>query len=194
MHRIHIKYGNKLIHSAKIVTIVCALVFVFVTVGMIFFYDMFPFKYYKKYRWDISENNDKSVEAVMVYTNGGYVINIFGKGEMIDFEGDNRIAWMRLKTMSTGWRYNLVEIHIEEGVTNVGKNAFCSQIYLNSVTLPKSLENIGDQAFRSCYDLESIKYQGSTADWKRIVFGNKWLQGSNIKYIECVDGILEVNN
>lgn len=46
------------------------------------------------------------------------------------------------------FRNNLTIIILPEGITTIGKNAFASNYSMSSLTLPQSLENIGESSFR----------------------------------------------
>ena len=47
----------------------------------------------------------------------------------------------------------LTSVTIPEGVTNIGREAFCNCRKLSSVTIPDSLTSIGDSAFKGCAGL-----------------------------------------
>lgn len=47
------------------------------------------------------------------------------------------------------WPTNITEVVIEEGVTHIGGNSFAYCEYIDSITIPKSLESIGPSAFRN---------------------------------------------
>ena len=47
------------------------------------------------------------------------------------------------------WPTNITEIIIEEGVTHIGGFSFAYCEYVDSITIPKSLESIGPEAFRN---------------------------------------------
>jgi hypothetical protein len=54
---------------------------------------------------------------------------------------------------------NLIkEIVIPKGVTSIGKSAFASCYFLESITLPNTLETIGDYAFYNCGSVASSNY------------------------------------
>lgn len=57
-----------------------------------------------------------------------------------------------------GWyvRSNVTCLVVEEGVKTLGAASFYGLQYLKSVQLPESLEEIGYEAFRYCYSLDSI--------------------------------------
>ena len=48
------------------------------------------------------------------------------------------------------------------------KGVFKGCVNLKSVVLPKSLKNIGEDAFKNCPSLNEIYYEGSESDWKNI--------------------------
>lgn len=52
---------------------------------------------------------------------------------------------------------------IPEGVTRINKNAFLNNLNLKSVTLPASLQRIGDMAFRGCYNLKTYNFNSMEA-------------------------------
>ncbi len=82
-------------------------------------------------------------------------LTISGEGEMKDFEynydydvsTDN--PWFKYKE-------NILNIVIEDEVTNIGNGAFRDHYGLTSVTIPGNIKRIGDAAFHFCDKLESI--------------------------------------
>jgi len=58
-------------------------------------------------------------------------------------------------------------VTIPNTVTKIGSDAFwCDDI--TSVTIPVSVTGIGDGAFYGCYDLETVYYEGTAAQWSKI--------------------------
>lgn len=55
------------------------------------------------------------------------------------------------------------------GVTRIAKLAFNGCLNLESITLPASLTNIDEGAFNICEKLTSVIYDGTKADWDKIV-------------------------
>lgn len=91
------------------------------------------------------------------------VLTISGAGEMADFEAGDA-PWYA----SRGEVRRLV---VSEGVTAIGNGAFSGCGLIETVSLPRSLQRIGDSAFDDTYGLKSVYYAGSVADWKTIDIG-----------------------
>ena len=82
------------------------------------------------------------------------VLRVFGTGEMAEFD-----PWF--ETLWWGEEELIKKVVIEEGVTNIGDNAFCGCSNLVEATISESITNIGDSAFESCSSLLSILIPGS---------------------------------
>lgn len=80
-----------------------------------------------------------------------WTLTISGKGAMPDFEGtgDPACPWENEKQ-------KIKKVIIEEGVTNIGKNAFRGCSELAEVHISKTVKKIGDAAFRDCTALTQI--------------------------------------
>ena len=77
------------------------------------------------------------------------VLTISGSGEMRNFTNDYHNPWY--------WRRDYVKkIIVEDGVTNIGDNAFACFSALESIELPSSVTSIGDYSFRLCVGLKSV--------------------------------------
>ena len=91
-------------------------------------------------------------------------LTISGKGEMPDFGGTGGAVcpWKKSKII-------IKKVIIEEGVTNIGDNAFNGCPKLAEVHIPKTVKKIGDSAFQDCTALakidipDSVKSVGSYA-------------------------------
>ena len=87
-----------------------------------------------------------------VFSDDG-TLTISGKGKMWDYgtstHGDAPWAYIGVK--------NVV---VNDGVTTIGEQAFAGLFYLESASSPKSVNNIGRQAFRGS-DLKSVTIAGS---------------------------------
>jgi len=76
-------------------------------------------------------------------------LTITGNGKMRDF-GTGGAPWY-------GYRDQIVEIEVEEGITYIGRCAFYNLTKVNKVTLYEGLEGIGDYAFNRCSALSKIE-------------------------------------
>lgn len=86
----------------------------------------------------------------------------------------------------------VIDVVIPEGIEFIGKSAYRNCRNLQSLTLPKTLSEINDEAFKGCDRLVSIFYDGSTVDWNNIEMGMQpfgssgWIHQDKIVY--CNDG------
>ena len=90
----------------------------------------------------------------------------------------------------TFWGCALLDyIAIPEGVTYIGESAF-SGCELWEISLPVTLEEIGDCAFNDCQELGYIYYSGSKAQWDKIKIGswNEYLEYAHLITIETGSG------
>ena len=76
------------------------------------------------------------------------ILTISGTGNMWDFD-ERDSSW---------WEYasNVFNIIIEDGVTSIGADAFCSFRNLTHITIPNSVTNINYAAFSFCSSLPEI--------------------------------------
>lgn len=107
-------------------------------------------------------------------------------------------------------------ITIPDSVTNIGDNAFSFCECLKNIDLPESLTNIGQDAFRGCscisniyipegvicisnnafwgcYDLESITFEGTTAQWNAMSKGSDWNFNVPATEVICSDGTVSLS-
>lgn len=68
------------------------------------------------------------------------ILTISGTGDMYDYSGTNDVPWRDSKNSQTSGVYSIV---IKDGVTSIGDYAFCDCRYVNSVTIPDSVKDIG---------------------------------------------------
>ena len=92
------------------------------------------------------------------------VLTISGSGDMADFDEEDEKPW------ADDWE-RISEVIVEEGVRKIGNGAFSYLTGLIDVTLPVSMEKIGESAFDGCDLLEKVLYSGSEEDWDRILIG-----------------------
>ncbi|MBQ5671847.1 MAG: leucine-rich repeat domain-containing protein, partial [Oscillospiraceae bacterium] len=66
----------------------------------------------------------------------------------------------------------ITELVIPEGVTELEIGAFSNCPNLKQVTLPESLEKIGQTVFNNCLGVTDIYYNGTAEQWEAITIGN----------------------
>ena len=86
----------------------------------------------------------------------------------------------------------LTFVTIPDGVTSIGLCAFSDCTGLTSITIPDSATSIGDGAFSGCQKLLYICYEGTEAQWNRVVKGYNWAEGVANKFVRCRDGVVAI--
>lgn len=110
------------------------------------------------------------------------VLSISGTGSM-----DYKRPWKKhsyyIKTVNIA--NGLTKVTIQDGVTDIGRGAFCRCKSLSSVTLPDSMKRIRKSAFLHCDKLKTVYYKGSENQWKNIDIetGNEPLTKAKVYYI-----------
>lgn len=104
-----------------------------------------------------------NVTWTLTNTGGGiedreYTLTLSGSGDMYDYYASSGsyhiqsigrpITEIQSAPPWYGDCYDIQTVVVEEGITYIGKNAFCDFTSLTSVSLPESLTAIGDYAFR----------------------------------------------
>ncbi|MBR3835979.1 MAG: leucine-rich repeat domain-containing protein, partial [Clostridia bacterium] len=65
---------------------------------------------------------------------------------------------------------SLVSVTIPDGVTYLGAWAFADCTSLKTVSIGSGVEAIGEGLFQGCESLESVYYNGTRADWAKVMF------------------------
>lgn len=81
----------------------------------------------------------------------------------------------------------LKSITIPNGVKKIEAFAFFGTD-LKEIIISKSVKKIGDYSFFDCAKLNTIIYEGTIQQWKKIEKGEGWDLDSPIKIICCIDG------
>ena len=87
---------------------------------------------------------------------------------------------------------SLIEVTIPDSVQSIGNGAFSGCYSLTSVVISDSVKSIGGSAFRYCISLTSISFQGTIAQWKEIELGDNWNKEIPAKVVHCTDGDVEI--
>ncbi|MDD3040811.1 leucine-rich repeat protein [Bacteroides sp.] len=142
--------------------------------------------------WNISETIEDNLKAELIIKDFGYCIKIYGEGRMASSNSDSN--WTSdLVNMSYGWKVQIKEVIVEEGVKSLASGSFvgCSQLSL--VSIPKSIEVIGSRTFSYCSKLENINFSGTMGEWNKIAEQSiGWDFESSVKSIICTDGIVNL--
>ena len=94
------------------------------------------------------------------WTLNGTELTISGNGKMKDYRGDD----------ASPWGTSITKVVIENGVTNIGYEAFRYCTSLTSITIPDSVTSIGDYAFGNCTSLTSVIIPNSVTEIGNNVF------------------------
>lgn len=82
---------------------------------------------------------------------------------------------------------------MSEGLTHIRDSAFYRCEQLESITIPKTVEWLGDFVFDQCSSLKEIQYKGTIKQFKNITVSDLFLSESRVEKIVCSDGVIEVN-
>ncbi len=95
--------------------------------------------------WRVGDGNGDGVnDTIWVFTN----VLAVGAFDIADFSpGD--APWGDFSS-------SITNVVLDEGITRIGSNAFCSNTVLTSVVVPASVTGIGDGAFAGCTSLASL--------------------------------------
>ncbi len=147
---------------------------------------------------DVNVNDGKDV--TWKYTDDK-ILTISGNGTMMDINNGKLgtpAPWQQysqdittvviedgVKDIGTNafWRcQNLISVTIPESVTIIGKSAFAACIKLQSITIPASVTELGEKIFNGCTSLTDINFEGSNEEWNAIegIAGGKALEGVNV--------------
>lgn len=85
---------------------------------------------------------------------------------------------------------SLVGVNISDGVKTIGQSCFSFCNSLKNVVIGKGVTEIEYGAFEGCGVLENISYNGSVAEWNKIVKGYGWHDGVVASFVQCSDGIV----
>lgn len=129
-----------------------------------------------------------------------------GLNGILTIPGDvNDIPVIAITDLSSDWVNGLLggginTIIIEEGVKEIGSKAFAGTANLKNVTIPKSVEKIGKNAFAndgfitggvgSLAKQITITYAGTKEDWNKIEKANGWDNNTRKITVNCTDGTL----
>ena len=87
----------------------------------------------------------------------------------------------------------IVAPDIPNSVTSIGEWSFAYCRSLTFIVIPDSINSIGDNAFLNSTNLNSITFEGTTAQWNAISKGVDWSGNVPATYVQCSDGQVPLN-
>jgi hypothetical protein len=133
-----------------------------------------------------------------LYTTDGQTGTLYlkGSGALEDFESANEADWWLYGDRTTYGDRNVMEEHIvlitaivvEEGITELGENAFAEQESVKTVTLPSTLTKIANSCFKDCINLQTVL--GGTGVTS--IEANAFKYCSLLETVELSSALLEV--
>ena len=83
---------------------------------------------------------------------------------------------------------------IPEGVKKILQMSFATCLNLQIISIPKSVCYIGPQIFFTSPNIETIYYDGTVGDWKKILKAPEWNEDTKSTFIIiCTDGIIAMD-
>ncbi len=79
-------------------------------------------------------------------------------------------------------------VHISAGVTAIGEKAFYGCSSLTKVVMVNTVTKIESQAFAMCFDLSTIEFDGTLAEWSAIYKSYGWNEDISTITVVCSDG------
>ena len=99
--------------------------------------------------WKVEQNNTDSSAPT-------YTLTISGNGDMKTFTNDSPNPWRALSI-----KYQITEVIIEDGVTDISSSAFFGLLGLKTVTIPASITSLGAYIFGNDTALEKVIWKDS---------------------------------
>ena len=87
-------------------------------------------------------------------------LTVFGTGAMDDFSSEN--------PGYTIYKADIHRIEILDGITSIGAGAFYDFTSAKIVSIPASVETIGNAAFQGCSAIADVYYSGTQVEWDNI--------------------------
>ena len=89
---------------------------------------------------------------------------------------------------------NLSSVELPKTITIISEEAFSFCEKLESITIPKSVKKIKEDAFSYCTSLAEFRYEGTVEEWSRITLSKdtdgtqNWATGAGFRVIKCAGG------
>ncbi len=96
------------------------------------------------------------------YIDGSYRLYIYGTGDMTNYTSYSRVPWYNYRSYITA-------INFSNGITGISDYAFYHCKLVTAITIPASINHIGEDAFLGCYGLTGV-YITDLAAWCGVYF------------------------
>ena len=94
---------------------------------------------------------------------------------------------------SAFYNTNLNEVDLlDTKLKTIYREAFASCNNLSKIYLPSTLKEIQNYVFEGDWEIDTINYNGTKQQWYQITKYPNWNEASTIKYIDCIDGEIDL--
>ena len=145
---------------------------------------------------------DLYIEAYMEYMNDSDLVpsDVNSLTDVLtEVFGEEPILSNQLEYVPNYYRVTndkIIDVVIPEGITSIGYSAYRNCKNIETLKLPKTLQEISESAFKGCDKLGSITYAGTKVEWDNIILGiqafasSGWFHEDKIVY--CKDGVIKI--
>ena len=91
------------------------------------------------------------------------VLEIVGLGEMYNYGASEESPWK-------DYRQNIKSVSFGDGITSIGNYAFFQCNRINYVTIPPTVNSLGEGAFNQCSEIKKVEIYASISDIKEMTF------------------------
>lgn len=141
--------GNirELLRNIKRIAIICIVIYAFIVGAFVTLLEKIPY-WFPDHSKDVS---GATGEVEWTYVPSTHELIISGEGAVDDYTGedDDPIPWKPY------WN-SIEKVTVKEGVTHIGSYAFFNLTRAKNITLPDTVESIGDFAFESTCSLMAV--------------------------------------
>lgn len=150
----------------------------------------FDVLYMNAYMEYMEMSNRDKVKPTDISALTDILFQLFGKEPIFD----NNLTYVPNYYLVANDRVS--DVVIPEGIDFIGKSAYRNCRNLQTLSLPNTLSEIGTEAFKGCYRLGSIFYNGSKEEWRQVKLGMQCFGPAGLilqdKTVYCNDGEVQI--